>query len=463
MNRFDPQLAEIRFGYGLSPDIATPRDSAQILDGLTGPDEMATRYPTEPFRTFLDRSVAAQATRIKERQNRGTPQEQQARRERKQLNQDARQAWIGWAGQNLWRRSFTDTAFRERIVAFWADHFTARGKVGVSRRATTPYVDDAIRPAIALRFADLLQSAVMHPVMLEYLDQARSMGPNSRVAKRRAGRKQSGLNENLAREVLELHTLGVGAPYTQTDVTELAKLFTGMTYQARDGYYFRAGFVEPGAETVLGRTYEDARDDSSVRSALEDLAMHRSTARHIAWKLAVHFTSDDPEASLVDALEATYLAHDGALMPVYATLLDHPASWQRQLVNFKPPIDFVSSAIRALAPSRDVVGAARPKHFVRFILRPLARMGQAWEQPIGPDGWSEKDADWITPQGIAARVTWAMEVPRRVTDPLPDPRVFVGTTLGDFADETVRFAAAAAESKAEAIGIVLMSPAFQRR
>ena len=109
------------------------------------------------------------------------------------------------------------------------------------------------------------------------------------------------------------------------------------------------------------------------------------------------------------------------------------------------------------------IGVIELRFLVRFILRPLARMGQAWEQPIGPDGWSEKDADWITPQGIAARVTWAMEVPRRVTDPLPDPRVFVGTTLGDFADETVRFAAAAAESKAEAIGIVLMSPAFQRR
>ncbi|WP_299727479.1 DUF1800 domain-containing protein [uncultured Tateyamaria sp.] len=463
MRSFDPQLAEIRFGYGLSPDIAAPRDATQILDGLAAPDDMAARYPTEPFRTFLDRSVAAQATRVMERKNRGTPQEKQARQERQQLNRDARKAWIGWVGQNLWRRSFTDTAFRERLVAFWADHFTARGKVGVFRRATTPYIDDAIRPAITLRFADLLQSAVMHPVMLDYLDQARSMGPNSRVAKRRAGRKPSGMNENLAREVLELHTLGVGAPYTQTDVTELAKLFTGMTYQAKKGYYFRAGFVEPGAERVLGQTYADAWDDGSVRAALEDLAMHRSTARHIAWKLAVHFTSDDPEAALVDALEATYLAHDGALMPVYATLLDHPASWQPQLVNAKPPIDFVSSAIRALSPAQDVAGAATPKQFIKFILRPLAQMGQAWEQPIGPDGWSENDADWITPQGIAARVTWAMQVPRHVRNPLPDPRVFVETTLGGFADEPVRFAAAAAESKPEAIGIVLMSPAFQRR
>ncbi|MEO0634464.1 MAG: DUF1800 family protein, partial [Pseudomonadota bacterium] len=153
----------------------------------------------------------------------------------------------------------------------------------------------------------------------------------------------------------------------------------------------------------------------------------------------------------------------GALMPLYATLLDHPAAWARPLANMKPPIDFVSSAFRALGPSRDVVASARPQDVARYVVQPLARMGQAWEHPIGPDGWSENDADWISPQGLAARVTWAMQVPQRVRDPLPDPRIFAETSLGPFGDEPVRFAAQAAESKAEAIGLVLMSPAFQRR
>ncbi|MFL4468957.1 DUF1800 family protein [Tateyamaria armeniaca] len=463
MRSFDPQLAEIRFGYGLSPVIAPPRDAAEMLAGLTGPDDMAAQFPTEAFRTFLDRVVAVQAARVEQREHRGTAQEQVARQKRQQLNKNARRAWIGWAGHAMLRRSFTQTAFRERIVAFWADHFTARGNTGIFKQAATPYVDDAIRPAISLRFADLLQSAVMHPVMLVYLDQARSMGPQSKLALRRGERKPSGLNENLAREVLELHTLGVGGPYTQEDVTQLAELFTGMTFQAKTGYQFREAFIEPGAETVLGQSYEDRGDDSSVRAALADLAAHPATARHIASKLAVHFTSDDPDGALVDALEATYLAHDGALLPLYETLLDHPSCWQRELNNYKPPIDFVASSIRALAPSREAIADVKPGQIIKGILTPLATMGQKWEQPLGPDGWSENDADWITPQGIAARVTWAMRMPQRMIQPLPDPRVFVDTALGAFADEPVRFAAKAAESKAEAIGIVLMSPAFQRR
>ncbi|MEO0767234.1 MAG: DUF1800 domain-containing protein [Pseudomonadota bacterium] len=463
MRAFDPHLAEIRFGYGLSPDIAAPRDARDMLDGLIAPDDMARAFPSEPFDTVLEWLVAIQDTRVAQRKMGSKAAAEVIRQQRRALNKTARRAWLGWVGQTMLRRSFTQTGFRERIVAFWADHFTARGQIGAFRRSTTPYIDDAIRPAIAGRFSDLLQSAVIHPVMLDYLDQARSVGPNSPFARKRAGRKPAGLNENLAREVLELHTLGVNGPYTQSDVTQLAELFTGMTFDARRGYRFRSAFAEPGAETVLGQTYPDARDDMSVRAALNDLAAHPATARHIAWKLAVHFTADDPDAGLVDTLEATYRAHDGALMPLYATLLDHPAAWARPLANMKPPIDFVSSAFRALGPSRDVVASARPQDVARYVVQPLARMGQAWEHPIGPDGWSENDADWISPQGLAARVTWAMQVPQRVRDPLPDPRIFAETSLGPFGDEPVRFAAQAAESKAEAIGLVLMSPAFQRR
>ncbi|MEM6373585.1 MAG: DUF1800 domain-containing protein, partial [Pseudomonadota bacterium] len=463
MHRFDPHLAEIRFGYGLSPVVGAPSDAAAMLDGVIAPDHMAQRYPTEDFQTFLDRAAAVHATRIQQREHRGTALEQAAKQRRKKIKQEARRAWIGWAGHTFLRRIYAQTAFRERLVAFWADHFTARGTINVYNRATTPYVDDAIRPSIALRFADLLQASVMHPLMLDYLDQARSMGPQSAMAKRRAGRKASGLNENLAREVLELHTLGVDGPYTQADVTELAKLFAGMSFQVGKGYHFRAEFVEPGTEFVLGRSYPDAGGDSAVRAALEDLSVHPATARHIAWKLAVHFTSDDPDAALIDALEHAFLGNDGALMPVYDVLLNHPAAWHPTLVNCKPPIDFVSSALRALAPAPEVVTGAKPNAVVKTVLRPLATMGQVWEKPVGPDGWSERDGDWMTPQGMAARVTWAMQAPPRIKDPLPDPRDFVNTALGQYVDEPVRFAARAAESRSEAIGLILMSPAFQRR
>jgi uncharacterized protein (DUF1800 family) len=465
VRNFDPQLAEIRFGYGLSPLVTPPTGPDDILAGLEMPDEMALQFPTEPFSEFRQRMVESQAANKLRRKHRGTDIAENARKKRNLINAVARKAWIGWLVNTMMRRTHSKSAFRERAVAFWADHFTAFGKRGVERRATTPYVDDAIRPLVAGRFADLLRAAVMHPLMLGYLDQTRSIGPNSDMA----GRKKSnsldiaGLNENLAREVLELHTLGVNGPYTQTDVRQLAELFTGMTFQPRNGYKFRKDYVEPGSETVLGVEYPDVFNDKPVRAVLEALAVHPATARHIASKLAVHFVSDTPDPELVDALEATYLATDGALMPLYETLLKHPQAWDPTLTNFKPPIDFMSSAMRSLAVQPDFLTTLKEKQLRRLFNEPLVKMGQEWERPIGPDGWPEEDPHWITPQGLAGRVTWAMAVPQVLVGALPDPREFVDIALGNYANDVVRFAASAAESKPEAIGLVLMSPAFQRR
>lgn len=463
MRDFDPELAEIRFGYGLSPYVAKPADVGQLLAGLTGPDTAQTEFPIESFAKFRSRMVAAQAARKVRRQNRGTELAAAARKERNKLNGAARAAMFVWLGQAMQRRVHTPTAFRERVIAFWADHFTAMGKAGIVRRGTGPYIEDAIRPFVTGRFEDLLQSAVMHPLMLGYLDQSLAMGPNSARAIKRGPKKQSGLNENLAREVLELHTLGVDGPYTQQDVTQLAELFTGLSFDARNGFKFRKDFAEPGAETIMGVTYDAAPNVTSVRAALRDLAAHPSTARHLAWKLAVHFVSDTPDPALIDALEAAYAKNDGALMPVYEALLNHPSAWSPTLTNMKLPIDFVSSALRALALPRDAFDGVDEKDLRWAIAGPLVRMGQQWERPIGPDGWPEEDPDWITPQGMAARLNWAMQRPHKLIRPLPDPRVFADTALGRFADEPVRFVAAAAESKSEAIGLVLMSPAFQRR
>ncbi|MEO0402628.1 MAG: DUF1800 domain-containing protein, partial [Pseudomonadota bacterium] len=407
------------------------------------------------------RMIAAQDAAQIRKKNRGTEAAAQARKQRNVINAQAREDWVGWLAGTMLRRVHTETGFRERVVAFWSDHFTAHGKRGVVRRATTPYIDDAIRPHIAGRFIDVLEAAVMHPLMLDYLDQARSVGPNSGMALRRKG--DAGLNENLAREVLELHTLGVGGPYGQGDVTELAELFTGMTFEARNGYKFRKDFVEPGPETVLGATYADAYNDKPVREVLVALAAHPATARHIATKLAVHFVSDTPDPGLIDALEASYLATDGALMPLYETLLGHASAWDATLANFKPPIDFVSSAMRALAVPSDALEQMTERQVRNILNKPLVVMGQEWERPIGPDGWPEEDPHWVTPQGLAGRVTWAMSVPERVLGTVPDPRGFVDVALGTYANDAVRFAAGAAESKPEAIGLVLMSPAFQRR
>ena len=459
MRAFDPELAEIRFGYGLSPGLRPPASASDMLAGLTEPDRMADRFPVESFDTFRLRMIEVGKAAQERRQNRGTPKAEAARKRRNELNAAARKDGLRWAGHVLLRRVWSETAFRERLVAFWSDHFTAHGKRGVIRRATSPYVQDAIRPHVSGRFADMLEAAITHPLMLDYLDQSRSAGPGSI----RAQRQRGGMNENLAREVLELHTLGVDGPYTQGDVRELAELFTGLSFSPQEGFVFRPNFVEPGAETVLGRTYADTTTIAPIRAVLSDLAAHPSTARHLARKLAVHFVSDTPDPDLVSALERAYHDSDGDLIAFYEVLLTHPAAWAPELNNIKPPIDFISSALRALAVPEALLMRFNERKMRRVIAAPLTQMGQQWQRPVSPDGWPEEDDHWITPQGIAGRVTWAMEAPEFILRVLPDPRVFVETTLGRRADDAVRFAAAAAESKPEAIGLVLMSPAFQRR
>lgn len=460
---FSPELADIRFGCGLSPTIAPTASPEALLDGLTGPDRMAAAFPIETFDTFRARMIEADANRKLMRQTRGTPEFAGYRKTRNLLNKAAREAMMQWLGQTAMRWTRTDQGLRERLAFFWADHFTAQGKQGVLRRATSPYVEEAIRPNMTGSFGDLLTAAVTHPLMLHYLDQDRSTGPNSEVALRTNGKR--GLNENLAREVLELHTLGVDGPYGQADVRQLAELFTGLTFQVNVGFKFNRHMAEPGTETVLGRDYggDPARLDD-VLAALQDLAVHPATARHIAGKLAVHFVSDSPDPALVDHVTARYVETGGALMPVYAALLEHPAAWAEPLANVKPPADFVASACRALDLQPEILAGFDEKAMRRYFAGPLIQMGQTWQGPNGPDGWPEEDDAWVTPQGVAARLRWAMTVPKRlVADRLPDPRLFVDQALGHYGSDVVRFAAGAAETRPEAIGLVLAAPAFQRR
>ena len=459
--RFDADLAEIRFGYGRAPAIAAPRHIQSMLQGLTGPDVAAQRFPIEGFDQFRKRIKSVRDANQTRRKSSDKAVANAAGETRDRLVRKARGDSARWAMQTLLRAATSQTAFRERLVSFWADHFTAQGRVGVVRQATSPYVDDAIRPHIAGRFSDLLEAALTHPLMLHYLDQDRSIGPRSKQGIKAAGRK--GLNENLAREALELHTLGVDGPYSQTDVRQLAELFTGMTFDIRDGFRFRPNWAEPGEETVLGTTYSGRAGLAPIRAVLEDLALHPATARHLATKLAVHFVSDTPNPDLVAHMAQQYLASDGALMALYQALLEHDASWAPQLTNIKPPIDFLASSIRALDVDVAALGRAKPKDIGQGILRPLTMMGQPWQRSPGPDGWTEDDSHWLTPQGLAGRTEWAMRFPVRLRPELPDPRAFVHHALGAYADESVQFAASAAESRSEAIGLVLLSPAFQRR
>jgi len=439
----DSERFAIRFGYGL-PAGAGPE---AMLAGLTGPDQAMADWPgltlDELWPLFTEVREARRA------------------KDKAALPKLARQA-NGFALRGLqagFARAIGSTdPLRERLVAFWADHFTTAPRNQIERVLPGLLQDAAIRPHVAGRFADMLQAVITHPGMLVYLDQAASFGPGSRRGKRR----DKGLNENLARELLELHTLGVSAGYTQTDVSELAKLLTGLTIRTGRGFVFDQGQAEPGSETVLGVTYGDSGIEP-VLQVLEDLSLRPETAAHLARKLAVHFVADDPPPTLVEALAARWRDTGGDLLAVTETLVLHPLAAEATAQKVRQPYDFLVAALRALQVSPETVLTSGLRSVQMLILKPLEAMGQPYQQAPGPDGWSEAAADWITPQGLAARIDWAMAAPERLARPLPDPRAFLERALGSQAGDTLRWAVSAAESARDGVGLVLASPEFNRR
>lgn len=460
---FSPELADIRFGCGLAPDVAGPASPDAMLNVLAGPDVMATTFPVEHFITYSARVTHAAELQKKKRKAKTEAEKIAFQDEVAAIAKTSRLDQARWFGQVLSRWRYTPDGFRERLTLFWKDHFTALGKTGVMRQATQTYVEEAIRLNITGSFADMLIATTTHPVMLYYLDQNVSAGPNSKVVLKKK-RRNVGLNENLAREVLELHTLGVDGPYTQEDVRSLAELFTGLTVSSKADFKFASGMAEPGTETVLGKTYGgDPAKVGHIYSVLNDLAAHPATAQHIAHKLAVHFVADDPDPDLVAKLADSFRRTNGDLMSIYAVLLNHPSAWAPTLNNVKPPFDYVASACRALAIDPAMLFQSELQKSRFRLTNPLSVMGQPWLQPLGPNGWPEEDEAWITPQGLSARIRWAMAVPRLLGTDLPDPETFVATALGPFASPVVSFAAGAAETRPDAIGLVLSSPAFQRR
>ena len=440
-------LSAIRFGYGI--DARAPRmvDAAGLLADVTGPDTTIDQFPRET----TQKRVALLAA-FRDARKAGGTTSMGADMVRKGLRQrrfaDLRVA--------LQRPLAAPVGFRERLAAFWADHFTVAARGLALRSFVAPYHDEAIRPHLAGRFADMLFAALTHPAMLLYLDQQASVGPNSPAAKGALG-----LNENLAREALELHTLGVGADYTQTDVTEFAELLTGLRVN-RDGMVFSRRFAEPGSETVLGKVYGPKPSLETIRSALRDIALRPDTAAHLARKLAVHFVSDVPDPDMVASMTAAYLANGGHLLPVYDAMLAHPAAWQAALTKVKPPMDYIISAARAVGLMPEEIGKMRRGDLNRSVLGPLARMGQTPFLPRGPDGWAEAADAWVTPATLAARIDWATALAEARGSAL-DPRLLLDVVLPGFASERLRFAVAGTESGWEGVALILASPQFNRR
>jgi uncharacterized protein (DUF1800 family) len=323
------------------------------------------------------------------------------------------------------------------------------------RVAAGPFEREAIRPNVLDKFSALLRAAETHPAMILYLDNQNSIGPDASPGKF-AGK---GLNENLAREILELHTLGVGSGYTQADVTEFARILTGWSVAgpesevgATGSFLFKANWHEPGQRTLLGKKYAEAGLEQG-RAALDDLASHPATARHIVTKLVRHFVADDPPADLVDALALKFRDSDGDLAVVASALVADDHAWRAKPTKIRNPLEFFVGAARATGFAPTDPG---------LYLQALNLLGMPLWQPTGPNGFSDSSDAWSSPEGMKFRLDLAWSMGQRMRG-TADPLAAMKTVLGDTASEETSQAIARAESREQALALLFMSPEFQRR
>jgi uncharacterized protein (DUF1800 family) len=356
----------------------------------------------------------------------------------------------------LQRAVLADCGFTERLVAFWSNHFCiSAGKGELARMWAGAFEREAIRPHVLGRFADMLKAVEQHPAMLFFLDNQESLGPDSRAGQNR----KRGLNENLAREIMELHTLGVGGGYTQEDVTSLARIITGWSFAGRNSrnaapgsFVFNANAHQPGPQTLLGKVYADD-GLAQGEAALADIARHPSTAKFIATKLARHFVADDPPPGLVARLEGLFKKSDGDLKALTLALVDSDEAWSAPLTKIRSPYEFLVAGGRLLARVPEDPG---------FYLASLNTLGQPLWAPAGPNGFADTNAMWAAPEGMKLRLDISAQLAARLGNNL-DPRDLLDLVAGDATSTETRRTVERAESRRQALALLLMSPEFQRR
>lgn len=514
MAPFSPTMAAIRYGYGLSPGQVLNRNTDDLLVQLADAPLKETFFPVggafearQRSDDFADRLIATSA-----RNNGGEVD----RNGRKIIQQKAEQSFQRDSLARVMQAVFSPYGFHERLASFWVDHFSVNARKAVTMRLITPlYEVEAIRPHLAGPFRDLLQAAVLHPAMLIYLDQNRSAGPESAAAEK----NRRGLNENLGRELLELHTMGAGSGYTQTDVRSAALVLTGMTVDDRNEMLFRPGMAEPGQIKVLGVSYGgDQRTADDCLDMLDDLATRPETAVHVCRKLVAHFIADEVPADLLAAMVNEWKASRGHLIRVYAAMLNHPRAWAEPGRKMKLPFDYVVSGLRAfgvtqknwqnrlspvgdysvtqsataILPTMKDEGAAvmkpegdqtameesatrtepsaepmqKPKAMQSLArtltLASLRRMGQPVWQPPSPAGFEEGVASWLSPSQMSERIFWARKASKSLGGDM-EPKRLLEVAMADMArDDTIRVVNQA-PSRVSGMTLALSSPEFNRR
>jgi uncharacterized protein (DUF1800 family) len=344
-----------------------------------------------------------------------------------------------------------DTGFVERLIWFWSNHFCVSADKGPVRSLCGAFEREAIRPHVRGKFSDMLLAVETHPAMLLYLDNARSMGPNSFAGQRRG----KGINENLAREIMELHTVGVRSGYNQADVTNFAKVITGWSVvppkQTGGGeFMFNERLHEPGSERIMAHDYGDGGFEQG-RAVLLALARSPATARHIATKLAHHFVADEPPPSLVDKLTKRFRDTDGDLNEVSRALLTASEAWEAPPSKLRRPSEWLVNSLRALNLSPPDV---------RPLLQAQNLLGEPLWRPPAPNGFSDDSTPWMG--GLGQRLDIANNLARRVGG-IVEPDEVAGRALGPLLSDDTRQAITHAESRPQAIALLLMAPEFQRR
>ena len=402
----------------------------------------------------------------------------------KRVANDYREVTLADARSRLITAAATQRPFTERLQLFWANHFTVSLAKGAVRGLVGAFERDAIRPHIAGSFEAMLVASTLHPAMLRYLDNNQSAGAHSLLAKRVTRRSEAmqdsprtvGLNENLAREVLELHSLGAASgrstqggvqdgargPYRQADVTAFAAVLTGWRVGQQptdDARNFDPAWHEPGPKTLLGKTYPEGPD--ALRQVLHDLAEHPATARFIATKLARHFIADEPPPAVVDALAAAYLRSHGQLAEVYRELVRSPEAWLPAAAKLKTPEEFVLSTVRVLGLGLDKRQLDRTGAGGN-LPGSINAMGQRTHSAPSPAGWPDRAEDWLGPEAVWKRMEWATRVADRLGRSV-DARQLADASLGPLLGDSSRQQIERATDGPQALALLLMSPEFQRR
>lgn len=452
-----PAIALNRFGLGARPYEPAPADPRRWL--LSQLDQYEV-LPA-PWKTVARTPALVEVWLAQQRAVRQAPEGERSAIREAYLRK-ARDDYVAAVGARTTSALQASAPFVERLVHFWSNHFAVSVDKLLVVGLAGGFEADAIRPNVLGRFEDLLLAVACHPAMLLYLDQAQSVGPHSAASRRAQNLQQRGrgLNENLAREILELHTLGVRSGYTQEDVAEFARALTGWTLpseqpgeEAQATFRFVPALHEPGARTILGRTYPEG-GEQQARAVLHDLVLEPATARHVATKLARHFVADDPPPALVKRLADTFSTTGGDLPSLYRALIAAPEAWQPAQAKFKSPWDWGSSSLRALG---------RREMPPRQAVQLMNQLGQPVWRPGSPAGYADVALTWAAPDALVRRVEAAQRLAEQAGDTL-DARTLAPRVLPDGAlSEATAGAIARADSGGTALALLLVAPEFLRR